>query len=439
MWSKWLTESKEKNLAYLLILTVTVGYFVYILFDSRYFFYDDFTALKFVAERNYWQVVVDSLISRNVDRHKFIGYLVHKALYDTIGLKVEFYFLVLFVVHTLNSFLVYRVLVRVTKKTLISSVLAMIFAYRFYLWWFSNIHTLLAGLFGLLFVNCWLSYLEKSNQKLLLWLWILWPMMVFSYGPSVLVPLALIPTSWALGEEIGSVKFRALFPFLLLAVLYLPVFVLTPDSLNRFASDTNPYKSDFSLFSFLTSQAIFIRELSGRLLPQSIPLTIGLWGLLGSMALVTKPKNLFWLAAFFVALGANSFFVIHTMFYYLYFPVVFLLIFFGQVAKTRFWVLGWVLFLAMFAPWSGLEKVVFRLHHRAVNFEKGAMQLIVEKTDGALARGETKVVLSNWEVTPNLQSAIDYQVIPYFLVSPGKYQFRYQYSRETETMTIVPK
>lgn len=418
--SKLSQLSKFRFWPHIFILGVCLTYFIYILIDNRYFFYDDFTALKFVAERSYVQVVVDSLASRNVDRHKFIGYLAHKLIYDLVGLKVEWYFLFLFVIHTINSWLVYWVLKKTVRQKYVSFLLATVFAYRFYLWWFSNVHVYLASMFGLFFVAAWL-------RGRLAIMWLLWPLMVFSYGPTVLLPLALI---------LVTKNFKPLVPFVILLFLYLAIFVFTPDSLDRFASATNPYKSDFSINSFLVSQSIFLHELSGKLLPQSVWLTLGVWLGLGLLAYLTKPRNLLWLLAFFVALLANSFFVIHTMFYYLYLPIVFLLIFFGQLFKERYWLLSFVIFLIIFAPWSGVCQLAFRFRHPAENFEKKAMGIISKEIDLAIDRGEPTVKLSNWEVTPNLEHAIVYQAIAYFLTSQKKNNFSYSYSRETETLTL---
>lgn len=434
--SKWLKDKLVKYWPYLLILSITFVYFVYTLIDNKYFFYDDFTALKFVAERSYWGVIIDSLLSRNVDRHKFVGYLVHKALYDTIGLRFEFYFFVLFVIHSINSWLVYWILDKTTKQKWTSLILASIFAYRFYLWWFSNIHVYLAGLFGLMFFVLWLVYLERGRWWLLGLMWLCWPLMVFSYGPSVLLPLALLPATMAIKNRIKFGDLSPLIPFVVLIAIYLPVFVFTPDSMERFASTTNPYKSDFSIQSYLISQSVFLHDLSGKLIPKSVWLTVVIWIGMGLLTLLTAPINLLWLVAFFVALAANSFFVIHTMFYYLYFPIVFLLIYFARQLQERYWMLVLGIMLLVLAPWTGIYQMAFRFRHPAENFEKVAMQKIVKRIDLALEKDETRFKMSNWELTPNLQLTIYDQVIPYFLSSNKRFETEYIYDNKTEVLEL---
>ena len=422
---------------YLVILGIALIYFFYVLIDNKYFFYDDFTALKFVAERSYLQVIIDSLISRNIDRHKFVGYLIHKALYDIVDLKIEIYFFVLFVVHTINSWLIYWLLNRINKQTWTNTILSSVFCYRFYLWWFSNIHVYLATLFGLLFIAVWFQYLSKPGRIRFV-LWGIWPLMVFSYGPSVLLPLALIPATMAVKKNFSINLIKPLLPFVLLLFIYLVLFVFTPDSLERFTSESNPYKSDFSPQSFIISQSIYLHEISGKLLPQSTILTLIVWLCLFIFTYHINPKNLLWLLSFFIALWANSFFANHTMFYYLYLPIVFLLIYFGQMLRERNWFVTLVILFILFAPWTGIYQLIFRFRHPANNFEKTAMETISRKVDRALVSGETQVRLSNWDVTPNLEHAIVYQALPYFLTNSNRFGYKYLYSRETETLILVP-
>ena len=46
---------------FLLIISVNLVYLYYLLIDSRYFFYDDFTGLTFSVPRSYTQIISDSL------------------------------------------------------------------------------------------------------------------------------------------------------------------------------------------------------------------------------------------------------------------------------------------------------------------------------------------------------------------------------------------
>jgi len=423
----------KKTWPYLLLLTITSIYFVYLLNDSRYFFYDDFTGFTFVVPRSFWQIIKDSLLSRDVDRHKIIGYLVTKLIYNLADLKVEVYFLSLFIFHTLNSFLLFNLLKRLSKKPLISLFLASVFAWRFYLWWFSNIHMYLAGLSMFLTIHLWLNYLENQKSKNLFLIWIIFPLMIYSYGPTVLLPPALFLLSLFLKKSP-----KKLLPLIFISITYLLIYSGTQANIARFTDSNNPYFRPVSVSTYLTTSSIYLSDLSAGLLPQSIWLTVSIW-LAGLVAILKfKPKLLLIALCFPVTLLANSFFPKHTMFYYLYTPIVFIFILFSYLLQSKHWWAYLIAFLVIFNPFYNLYQVAFRLKHPAENLDKKSMSMIVKQTDQAIAEGTQSFYISNWFVTPNLRHAVA-EALPLFLNSPKKNCFRYGHSKITEILTLYPK
>ncbi len=429
-WPSWI----NKFWPVILIILLCTVYFAYILADSRYFFYDDFTAFTFVVPRSYSQVIIDSLKSGDIDRHKITGYLVIKFLYDTIGLRVEGYFLFLYLVHLVNSLLVYWLLLRVTGKRWVSGILAAVFAWRFYLGWIANIENYLAGLGYFISLHFWLSFCETGKRK---YIWgmlaVLLPM-VYAYGPSLFLYPALIPlTGWLYGWRKLKSVLPQLLPFGILLLVYVAIYSQVPDSLSRFADPGNPYYRPVSLVTFIKTQAIYVAELT-RYLPAG-PEWIAAAGIMAVVSGLGWPLLTFWLAIL-----PNSFFPNHTMWYYLYFPIVFLLIGIARrmskSARAGVWLVG---LLLVFNPFWEIPKVLFRLRHPSLNFEKQAMAKIVTAADGAVRSGSRKVQLSNWEVTPNLHGAITYQALPLFMSSPGRQNYVYSYDRTTEVLTLIPR
>jgi len=416
----------KKLWPYFFILIITSVYFIYLLNDSRYFFYDDFTGFTFVVGRTWWEIIRDSLLSRDVDRHKITGYLVTKLIYNLVNLKVEAYFLAMFIIHTLNSFLLFNLLKKLSKKTYISLFLASIFAWRFYLWWFSNIHMFLAGLSFLLTLHFWL------NKKITL-IWIIFPLMVYSYGPTILLPLALILLSWFLNRP-----WKKLIPLTLVSFAYLLIYSNTAANITRFTNPDNPYFRPVSVSTYLTTSSIYLSDLSAGLLPQSIWPTIAVW-VAGLIAIIKfKPRLLLVALCFPLTLLANSFFPNHTMFYYLYTPIIFVLILFSYLLQSKRWWAYLIVFLVIFNPFYNLYQVAFRLKHPAENFEKRAMKLIADQVDQAIAEGTQSFYISNWFVTPNLRHAV-HEALPLFLTSPQKNCFGYGHSKKTEILTLYPK
>jgi hypothetical protein len=425
---------------YLLLLTITSIYFIYLLNDSRYFFYDDFTGFTFVVPRTYLEIIKDSLFSRDVDRHKITGYLVTKLIYNLAGLKVDIYFFSLFLLHTLNSFLLFNLLKRLSKKTLTSLFLASVFAWRFYLWWFSNIHMMLAGLSMFLTIHLWLNYLETNKNKHLIFIWAIFPLMTYSYGPTALLPPALVLLTLFLKEKKQKLVplLKPLIPLVIISFAYLLYYTGTEANQIRFKDPQNPYFRPLSIFTYLTTSSIYLKDLSAGLIPQSIWLTISVWAA-SLMAIVRyRPKLLLIAICFPLTLAANSFFPKHTMFYYLYTPIVFIFILFSYLLQFKRWWIALIVFLALFNPFHNLYQVAFRLKHPAVNLDKVSMSMIVEQTDQAIAEGQSSFYISNWYVTPNLRHAIT-EALPLFLTSPKKNCFSYGHSKKTEVLTLYPK
>ena len=193
-----------------------------------------------------------------------------------------------------------------------------------------------------------------------------------------------------------------------------------------------------SISTYLTTSSIYLSDLSANLLPQSIWLTIGIWAV-GFVAILRyKPKLLYIALCFPLTLLANSFFPKHTMFYYLYTPIIFILILFSFLLQSKHWLIYLITFLIIFNPFHNLYQVAFRLKHPSENFEKKAMSMIVEQVDQAIVQDTQSFYISNWYVTPNLQHAIVYEALPLFLTSPKKNNYFYNYNNKTETLTIIP-
>src|SRR3989344_780499 len=373
---------------YLLILCLTAVYFYFLLIDSRYFFYDDFTAFTFVVPRTYTRIIADSLASRDIDRHKIIGYLLTKFLYHTVSTRVEMY---------------------------------------------------LAALFSLCVVHLWLNFLSSRRFLPLALIWLISPLMIYSYGPSFFVfPALFFLTASIYGFRNARQYLLYLFPFILLLIVYFFVYTRAPDSLTRFSMPENPYFRPISVSTFLNVQAQFLHALN-PLLPVSIPL-LGL--VAGALLILTAAAagHSFWLlAAYLTSIAPNSFFPNHTMFYYLYFPIIFLFVFIARLMRTRYWPVALISVIVLLNPVVNLSQIAFRLRHPAPNFEIKSIHLIDQAVTQAVKSGQTRIKLSNWEVTPNLNHAIDNQALPLFLSGPQKDRFHYSYSRDTQILPLTPR
>lgn len=421
---------------FLLIISVNLVYLYYLLIDSRYFFYDDFTGLTFSVPRSYTQIISDSLASRDIDRHKILGYMATKWLYSNFGTNVDAYFTFNFLIHTSNSLLLFLLLKRITNNVKLSVILASVFAYRFYLWWFSNIHTLMAAGFSFTTIHLWLNYIKSGKKINYLWMWLILPLLVYSYGPGFFVYPALLPFTIFFNKNLVLKKLLPLVPIILLLGIYFIFYTQVGDSQLRFSDPQGVYYRPLTVGTFLNVHTQYLHSLN-RYIPLSL-LSLSLISLSLLLLNLSRTRSVFLLAAFLIAIAPNSFFLNHTMFYYLYFPITFILLFFAELLQRRRWLWALVIFLILFNPVQGIYKILFRIKHPSVHFEKQAMAKIVRAAESVINNQVSQVRLSNWDVTPNLNHAIDYQALPYFLSSSKKFDYHYSYSRDTQILTLTP-
>jgi hypothetical protein len=262
-------------------------------------------------------------------------------------------------------------------------------------------------------------------------MWLVCPLLVFSYGPGIFVyPALLFFTAYL--KKTSLIKH--LLPFLVLLGIYFLIFTHAPDSLWRFDQAQNPYYRPLNLVTLVATQTYFLSDLTG-FLPKipwlAVLIFISLIVFIGKIS----RRLLFLGLAYLAAIASNSFFPNHTMFYYLYFPIIFIFILVSRLSLKKP-LAAVILALLLFNPFYGAKTILFRLRHPALNFDKKAMSMIVSRVDGALASGRTEIQLSNWDVTPNLNHAIAYGALPLWLHDSRKDRYSYSYSRDTQILTL---
>ncbi|KKU65090.1 MAG: hypothetical protein UX87_C0001G0001, partial [Candidatus Amesbacteria bacterium GW2011_GWA1_47_16] len=243
-------------------------------------------------------------------------------------------------------------------------------------------------------------------------------LLVYSYGPGFFVYPALLPFTIFFNKNLVLKKLLPLAPIILLLGIYFIFYTQVGDSQLRFSDPQGVYYRPLTVGTFLNVHTQYLHSLN-RYIPLSL-LSLSLISLSLLLLNLSRTRSVFLLAAFLIAIAPNSFFLNHTMFYYLYFPITFILLFFAELLL------------------QGIYKILFRIKHPSVHFEKQAMAKIVRAAESVINNQVSQVRLSNWDVTPNLNHAIDYQALPYFLSSSKKFDYHYSYSRDTQILTLTP-
>jgi hypothetical protein len=144
--------SKTKSLDNVFIGLLILLSFLHLLFALRtdnYFSVDDFSVLGYVRTHSLFELIKDFLLHGDLFGFgKVTGYVLFKLLYDFFDTNAYYFNFTFFVLQTLNLLLIYQVGKKVSGKMFAPFFSAVIFN-KYYLFYFSNIHEILATLFFL--------------------------------------------------------------------------------------------------------------------------------------------------------------------------------------------------------------------------------------------------------------------------------------------------
>ena len=432
--------------AYLVLVFLSLIYLGFMSRDGRWFFFDDFAALRYVNDRSYAQIIGNSFVTRDVDYHKFLGYLVIKFLYNRFGTDYHPFLLGNFLVHTINAILVFEVLTAVSRNRRVGLVLAGVFLIKLWLWWPSNFHDLLAGSWYFAALLIWIRIIGKDGSDL---------------GNRNNLQMAGVAGLYLLGlaTKATVVTMPAAFFLLLLMKrktedsegnrrrkvptalwLMMGFLVLYGFYFGRYFAlgreKGTGYAAEYTVGTFLNSQAKFWSGLA-KFLPDSQLLVLGGFGLL-ALAGIAKQRRYLWFlgGAYLVSVAPTSFFKTHASPYYIYIPAIYALMMMGRGVGQRYFVLA-ALVVVLFDPTAGSRKMITKYRHGEYKgFDQRNMEKLVVLTRGAIDRGEREFYFSSWEMSPNLYSAVYHDALGLFLGRSGFDAYRFGYDRNRETVII---
>lgn len=436
--------------AYLVLVLFSLIYLGFLLRDGRWFFYDDFAALRYVNNRSYTQIISNSFVTRDVDYHKFLGYLVIKFLYSRFGTNFTPFLLTNFLVHTTNAILVFEILWVATKQRGVSLVLAGVFLVRLWLWWPSNLHDLLAGTWYFAALLVWirlggknLSNSPKWTNLTVLGLYLLG---LATKATVVSLPIGLFLVSLIFERKKWLQIGMRLMPLILVMAGYAMYF---GSYFGRGIHQGTGYATKLSIGAFIGSQIEFAKGINPNLDRIALLVLTGLLVLFG----IGRRWAIGWLlvAAYAVAIAPMSFFKAHASPYYIYIPIVYVLMGAGMVVKSKiknekskiwiknqsFLVIWIVLVMVLFNPTAEFRKMVTKYRHpELVGFDQRNMEKLAARTREAVVRGEKEFYFSSWEMSPNLYSAVYHDALGLFLGGGEFNAYRFGYDRNRQVVVI---
>lgn len=282
--------------------------FLWLVFAFRtnsYFSVDDFRVLNYFKTHSVLQMIPDFLIHGDMFHYrKIIGFVVFGLLFKSFGVNPYPYIIIMFIIQTLNTILLFFVLRNLTKNDFGSFVLAMIFN-KFYLFYFSNMHEIVGAFFIILSILLFLKYPKKLYLSLLAYVFAL-----LSKELTYSLPFFLLAISFIKRENIKRVI--PFFVVLLLYAIYQSYFVFVLED----RSFISAYGVTLSLQNFGKMVIFYLN-----------PALIFFLFLIGFLA--RNRKTILVLLVFFMTLSPVLFFGARREIYYIYIPSIYLMIYIG--------------------------------------------------------------------------------------------------------------
>lgn len=205
----------RKNLPVLLSLfllaLLALWHLIFALRTQVYFSQDDFAVFAYFKQYSplklFWRFLTFGDIW---SFHKVIGFINFRILFHFFGTNHLAYLLHNHILHTLNLFLVYLIIIFFTKDYFKPLFFSIIFN-RLYLSYFSNVHEYLVTLFSLLSIYIFFRFPKYRFVSVLSFI-----LGLLTKEVALAVPLML----WALIRP-KDLKIKQLFPYLVVSFLYL--------------------------------------------------------------------------------------------------------------------------------------------------------------------------------------------------------------------------
>lgn len=183
---KWATKLYVVGLIFLSLL-----HFVYALRTNTYFSVDDFFEIAYFRNHSIAEFVPDFIINGDINEFtRVVGFVAFASLQNIFGLNHLAFDGAMFLTHTINLILLFFVVKKLTNNNFASFFVSLLFN-KNYLFYYSNIHENLLGMFCILTIFLFLYYPKKFYLSVISFV-----LALFSKETAVTVPLVLYAISF---------------------------------------------------------------------------------------------------------------------------------------------------------------------------------------------------------------------------------------------------
>lgn len=199
------------------LIVLSLGHFVYALRTNTFFSIDDFFVIQYFRNHSVLGMIPEFLIHGDMNEfRKIVGFVVFGGLLKTFGVSHLAFDFTMFLTHTMSLILLFFVVKKITANDFASFFVSLIFN-KNYLFYYSNIHENLVGLFCILTIFFFLYYPKKFYLSLISFV-----LAVFSKETAVTLPLGLYAISlfYKMNKEELVFFRKRIYKLLIISVLF---------------------------------------------------------------------------------------------------------------------------------------------------------------------------------------------------------------------------
>lgn len=430
----------KNKFIYVLLLALPLLFFLQNIRQDYFYYSDDWDHFALVYNNSFADLFKQTMLSADGVwvHHKIItGFFLFKLLYEIFGTPPQVYLIAVFILNTANIFAFYSLVQTILQNRRISFFLALIFA-SFYLSWISNIHELITAFFVLLGLFSWHKWLFERKKLQYLFSLIFYLCAMLSKEIAFLLPVALLFVTFGHDFKRARQVLKSLYPFIFVMVLY-GIFYAS-GFINYFSYEAQS-SYHMSVSTQIIKNLVIYFSLTFRGLSANLFWIVAF--IVGSLVRDIKAKGKKvtpFVASYFLFLVPPLFFANKISDYYVYIPLIFLLIGLGiwlnksRIINRTQWSFIFTLCLITFGVFNVYKEIkdgiYLSIHPRTSN-TKIVFAKVVNNVSRFMAAdhiaAESLVSIGTRERDEGIQFAIDRGALPAFIDNPKMEDYIFTY------------
>lgn len=400
-----------------ILLIASLGHLVFSIRINNFFSVDDFATLAYFKSHTVFQMIPDFLVHGDIFMfRRLIGFIAFGGIFKIFGANHFAFDISMFFIHLICVYLIFFISFNLSKNLIASFFAALIFN-KNYLFYYSNIHETLLGLFCFLTIYLFLNYPKKFYLSFIAFFLALFTKETAATLPFFLLALSLVYKR--LNRK------NILYLFLMSVVMgtyYLYFFITEKVKIPNFS-----YTSSFSLKDIWNGIVFFLGY------PVVFLLTI--WPIV-----IKKYKYLLILASVLIALLPASMLINRRELYYVYMPYGYLMLYLSLLLP-KFNIKSLLIYVFAFLIFGGrtiLPKIAWQIFP---NWQKVSIEKVTNRINSTLAVNKNPGLIDIADINLERDARLMLQsgTTDLFVNKSVGEKYDFQFNEEESKIIITPK